>query len=119
MTALNGIAQCDTSSICTKKVVLKYFYEQDVKAGYLAKDLKLTDSIIVAQKDILTYKDSIILGQSEAFRISQSEKELCDYALKSSQSENKKLSNKVTFYKITNMVTIIVGSISTLYFLIH
>lgn len=97
------------AQIPVDKDVLNYLFSQSAKAYYLDKDIKLCDSINAYQKEILTSKDSIILGQSELINIRNSQNAICDMQLKSSQSENKKLSKKVSIFKFT---TISVGIVS-------
>ncbi len=95
------------AQIPVDKDVLNYLFQQSAKAYYLEKDLKLIDSVIVAQKEVITYKDSVLRGQSESYAICETQKEICNFQLITANAENKKLSNKVTLFKITTLVTII------------
>lgn len=99
------------------KDVLNYLFSQSAKAYYLDKDVRLCDSINAYQKEILTSKDSIIIGQSERIAICVSKNEITNLELKSSQSENKKLSKKVTLFKFSTIAVCVAGFTSTLYFL--
>lgn len=115
---LTALKKCAAQTIIDDDV-LKYLLGRSAKAYYMEKDIKLCDSTLYYQQSIVALKDSIILGQSESFRMSQFENELCNVELKSSQNEKKKLHKKISFFKFTTISTAIIGSISTLYFLIH
>lgn len=69
MTALNGVAQCDSNSVCTKKSVLKYLYIQNENANFLAKDTFNLGQILSKKDKQLTYKDSLISNRNEALTI--------------------------------------------------
>jgi hypothetical protein len=69
MTALNGVAQCDTNSVCTKKSVLKYLYVQNEKAHYLEKDTFNLGQILSTKDKQLILKDSLITNRNEALNI--------------------------------------------------
>ena len=106
-------------SVPVNKEVLNYLLERNAKAVYLEKDLKLTDSIIVAQKEIITHKDSLLINRNEALRISQNENEMCNAELKSSQSENKKANRKVKFFKFTTVSVAILSIAQYVKSLLH
>jgi hypothetical protein len=85
-------------------------FKESATAYYLKKDYKLTDSIIVAQKGVITYKDSLILSHKELIRISQNENEVCNMQLKNEINTNKTLTKKVGLFKFTT----ITGAITTI-----
>lgn len=91
------------AQIPVDKDVLNYLFSQSAKAYYLDKDVKWCDSVSTYQSGIILEKDSIILGQSEKLSIRISQNEICDLELKSSQSENKKLTKQVKILKPTGI----------------
>lgn len=107
------------AQIPVDKDVLNYLFSQSAKAYYLDKDVKLCDSINAYQKEILTSKDSIIMGQSELINIRNSQNAICDLQLITANAENKKLSKKVSLFKFSTISVTILGSITTLYALFH
>src|SRR5574343_391644 len=101
MLMLLTVSKKCAAQVPVDREVLNYLFSQSAKAYYLDKDVKLCDSINSYQKDILTSKDSIIMGQSERIAICDSRNEITNLELKSSQNENKSLSKKLSLFKFT------------------
>ena len=64
-----GLYSQDTNYIPTSKEVLKYLYNQSVKAKYLEKALVINDSIILNQMDVIEVKDSIIVNRNDQIAV--------------------------------------------------
>lgn len=106
---------CAAQTVPVDKEVLKYLFNESARAYYLDKDLKLTDSIIVAQNEIIDIKDSLLFDVNSKVNIKNSQIAICDKGLISANAENKKLSKKVTLFKVTTISVAIIGTISTIY----
>jgi hypothetical protein len=117
MLLLLTVSKKCAAQIPVDKDVLNYLFSQSAKAYYLDKDVKLCDSINAYQKETLTSKDSIIIGQSERLTIEKSKNEICDLQLITANAENKKLSKKVTLFKFSTISACIGGFTSSLYLL--
>jgi hypothetical protein len=117
MLLLLTVSKKCAAQIPVDKDVLNYLFSQSAKAYYLDKDITLCDSINAYQKEILTSKDSIIIGQSERLTIEKSKNEICNLELITANAENKKANRKVKFFKFTTVAACIGGFTSTLYLL--
>lgn len=106
----------DSTHIRTSKEVLKYLYQESVRAKYLDKALKINDSIIINQMDMIRTKDSMILNRAEALNQCELDKEIEQIKIQDLEEDIKDLSFKSRLFKFTTILTAGVGTISSIYF---
>jgi uncharacterized membrane protein len=99
MTVSKSFAQCDTNSICTKKVVLKYLYLEAEKSAYLQNDTSFLNEIIANQRAISVVKDSLIANRDEALELCYDRHSLVVTDLNTSKKQVKSLTKKVSLFK--------------------
>lgn len=99
--------------------VLKYLLGRSQKAYYMEKQLAYSDSTISIQQKIITNKDSLITNRNDALQVCEAEKEITQLEVEGLTKENKSIKKKVSFFKFTTIGAVIIGSISTIYFIIH
>lgn len=85
----------------------------------MEKQLSYSDSTINIQQKIITNKDSLITNRDEALQVCEAEKEITQLEVDGLTKENKSIKKKVSFFKYTTIGAAIIGSISTVYFILH
>lgn len=98
-------SQCDTNSVCTKKTVLSYLYEQNVKVGQLSSDTTHLRSIIRDQEQKNIELDSLVANRDKKIANEQQKNELIKIENNSLVESNKKLSRKNSFISIIAIVS--------------
>lgn len=118
MTVSKCAAQ-DTTKVPTDKAVLRYYYTELEKAKFLRKDTAELHGIIKEKEKQLYLKDSLNIIANEKLSIKESEKNICYKEREVLSNDNSNLSAKVKKLKFLSLITAIVGSITTIYFVIH
>lgn len=106
-------------SINTPKIVLEYLYKQDIKAQYLEKDTVNLKEIIASKDSIIDVCSSQIENRQKAIDIQNEQIGIQNVQIDLLSSENKKECRKVVLWKGLTLLTGIVGSVSTVYFILH
>jgi hypothetical protein len=106
-------------SISTPKIVLEYLYKQDIKAQYLEKDTASLKEIIVSKDSIIDVCNSQIANRQKAIDIQNEQIGLQQVQIDVLSSEAKKERKKVILWKGITLITGLVGSISTVYFMVR
>lgn len=99
MIVSKSVAQCDTNSICTKKIVLKYLYEEAENAAYLRTDTAFLNLVIEATQQKIKYKDSLIVNRNEALGLCKDSYVISQLELNNEKKQVKVLSKKVSLFK--------------------
>ncbi len=114
-----SFSQCDTNSVCTKKSVLSYLYEQNVRVGQLSSDTTKLRSIIRDHEQKSIQLDSLVSNRNQKIANEQQKNELILIEKKAIEDSNKKLSRKNLFISIVAIVSNILKSIGIGYLLLH
>lgn len=111
--------KCVAQTVPVDKEVLKYLFNESANAFYLRSDIVLCDSINSVQSDIIDTKDSIISNISESSRIKDSQIAICDMQNKEVSAQLEVQVKEVKKFKFIAILTAILGSITTGYFIIN
>lgn len=111
--------KCAAQTIPVDKEVLQYLFKESANAFYLRSDIVLCDSINEAQEQVITYKDSVIANCNERTSIKESQIAICELQNKELESTKGQLTKEVKKLKFISILTAIIGSISTGYFIFH
>jgi len=101
----------DSSHVITSKRVLKYLYQESVRAKYLDKAMSINDSIILNQIDIINTKDSVIINRNEALDVCNEKVELHEIVEKRLSEQLKKRERQSKLFQLTTIVGVITSAI--------
>ena len=111
--------KCAAQTVPVDKEVLKYLFKESSNAFYLRSEIKLTDSIIVAQDEIINSQDTLISICEAKSLVKDSQFAICEMEVNGLELQKKTLTKEVKKFKLLTYIVTIIGSISTAYFIIH
>ena len=106
-------------SINTPKIVLEYLYKQDIKAQYLEKDTANLKEIIAQKDSVIDVCNSQIENRQKAIDIQNEQIGIQNVQIDLLSSENKKERKRVVLWKGLTLLTGLLGSVSTFYFMVR
>ena len=111
--------KCAAQTVPVDKEVLKYLFKESSNAFYLRSDIKLCDSTIVVQDNIISTKDSLIGTCETKSFVKDVQISICEMEVNGLELQKKTLTKEVKKFKLLTYIVTIIGSISTAYFIIH